>query len=65
MTWLSACGAGGSEQGGAVCPPVVEYPTAVQEKAAAELDTLPENTTLVGMMADYHVLRRQARACPS
>jgi hypothetical protein len=42
---------------------VVEYPAAVQERAAAEIEALPPGAALEGFMADYHVLRQQARAC--
>lgn len=60
---LTACATGGSDPGGAVCPPVVAYDQAVGEKAAAELQALPGDAALVGMMADYAVMRAQARAC--
>ena len=65
LTLLSACGTGGSDPGSAVCPPVVAYDQAVRERAAAELKALPEDAALVGMMADYAVMRAQARACAS
>ena len=61
MTLLSACGTAGSDHG--ACPPVVDYPAAVQKRAAEELEAMPEDSAVAGMMADYHVLRRQARAC--
>ena len=61
MTLLSACGEAGSEHG--ACPPMVEYPAAVQERAAVEIEALSQESVVVGMMADYHVLRQQARAC--
>ncbi|MFV0336076.1 MAG: hypothetical protein ACK5JR_18640 [Tropicimonas sp.] len=51
----------GSDHG--ACPPVVEYPAAVQERAAAEIEALPWDSAVAGMMADYQVLRRQARTC--
>ena len=60
---LTACATGGSDPGGAVCPPLVAYDQAVGEKAAAELQALPGDAALVGMMADYAVMRAQARAC--
>lgn len=60
---LSACAKGGSDTGGAVCPPVVAYDQAVRERAAAELEALPEDAALVGMMTDYAVMRAQARVC--
>ena len=63
MTLLSACATAGSDHG--ACPPVVHYPAAVQERAAAEIEALPWDSIVAGMMADYHVLRQQARACGS
>ena len=43
---LSACATGGSDPAGwvAVCPPVVEYDQAFRERAAAELELLPEGS---------------------
>ena len=63
MISLSACATDGSDPGGAVCPPVVAYGQAVQDRVAAELEALPEGAALVGMMADYAVIRAQARTC--
>lgn len=60
---LTACATGSSDPAGAVCPPVVAYDKAVRDRAAAELEALPKDATLVGMMADYAVMRAQARAC--
>ena len=60
---LTACATGGSDLGGTACPPVVAYDQAVRERAAAELEALPEDAALVGMMADYAVMRAQAQAC--
>ena len=61
MTLLTGCGTAGSDHG--ACPPVVQYPAAVQQRAAAEIEAMPKNSAVVGMMADYHVLRRQVRGC--
>lgn len=61
MILLTGCGTGGSDHG--ACPPVVDYPAAVRERAAAEIDAMLPESVVVGMMADYHVLRQQARAC--
>jgi len=64
MNWLAACTTGGSEPAPvAVCPPVVEYSRAFQARVVAELDPLPEGAAVVEMMADYAVMRDQARAC--
>ncbi|WP_343069852.1 hypothetical protein [Paracoccus amoyensis] len=60
---LTACETGGFDPGGAVCPPVVAYDQALRELAAEELKALPEGAVLVGMMADYAVMRAQARVC--
>ena len=46
-----------------VCPPVVEYTRELQARAADELDLLPEGSAIAEMLADYAVLRDQARAC--
>lgn len=47
----------------AACPPMVEYPTTFQQRAAAEVEALPPGAAIETMLADYHVMRRQARAC--
>ena len=62
--WLSGCAAVNST-GGAVwaCPPVVAYSREFQAQAADELALLPENSAIAEMMADYAVMREQARAC--
>ncbi|PZO63600.1 MAG: hypothetical protein DI498_13005 [Paracoccus denitrificans] len=60
---LTACATGGSDPGVAVCPPVVAYDQAEWDKAAVELEALPGDAALVGIMADYAVVRAQARAC--
>ena len=46
-----------------VCPPVVEYNHEFQARAADELDLLPEGSAIAEMLADYSVMRDQARAC--
>ena len=60
---LTACATGGSDPGSAVCPPVVVYDQALQDRAAAELEALPDDAALVGLMADYALMRAQARVC--
>ncbi len=60
---LTACATDRSDPGGAVCPPVVVYDQVVRDRAAMELEALPEDAALVGMMADYAVMRAQARVC--
>lgn len=61
MILLTGCGMAGSDHG--ACPPVVDYPVAVQERAAVEIEAMPQESVVDGMMADYHVLRQQARGC--
>ena len=61
LTLLTGCGTAGSDH--AACPPVVEYPAALRDQAAAEIEALPPGAALDVFMADYHVLRRQAGAC--
>ena len=46
-----------------VCPPVVQYSRALQARAAEELELLPERSAVAEMIADYSVMRDQARAC--
>lgn len=55
---LTACGTTISSG----CPPLVTYPDAVQDKAAAELDAMPAASVLPGMMRDYRDLRAELRA---
>ena len=47
------------------CPPVVEYSQAAQARVAEEVDALPEGALIPGWLADYTVLRDQAKACRS
>jgi len=63
MLLLSACATGSSERTGQVCPPVVAYSQPVLDRAAKEVEELPEGTVLAGMLADYAVMRDQAWAC--
>ena len=53
----------GVSETSAPCPPVVDYTAADQVRAADELEALPEDAALVGMMAEYAVIRAQARVC--
>ncbi len=46
-----------------VCPAVVEYSRDFRARAADELDLLPEASAIAEMLADYSVMRDQARAC--
>ena len=60
---LSGCARGSSESPPGACPPVVDYSRAEQTRLAEEVATLPEGALIVGWLADYAVLREQARAC--
>ena len=63
-SFLSGCAAGGSERRiGTVCPPVIEYSREFQARAADELNLLPEESAIAEMLANYSVLRDQARTC--
>ena len=63
---LTACATGVSEPRIAtVCPPVVEYTRELQARAADELGVLPDGSAIAEMLADYSVMRDQARACRS
>ena len=65
-SFLTGCATAGSESGGvAVCPPVVEYCRKFQFRAVEELEMLPDGSAVVEMMADYAVMRKQARVCKS
>ena len=48
---------------GAPCPPVVAYSREFLAHAAGELDSLPAGSAIEQMLADYQVIRNQARAC--
>lgn len=45
------------------CPPVKPYDSVFLERAADELDLLPEGSAIEEMLKDYSVMRDQARAC--
>ena len=47
---------------GAPCPPGVAYPREFLARAAGELDRLPAGSAIERMLADYEVMRGQARA---
>ena len=61
MLSLTGCATASSDN--APCPPVVEYNTADEARATAEVEAMPEGAVLMRMMSDYAVLRDQARAC--
>ncbi len=61
--FLTGCAGVGSDALPGACPPVVEYSRAEQARVADEVAALPEDTLIVGWLADYAVLRDQARSC--
>ena len=63
MILLTACARVGSDSPHRACPPVVEYSRAEQAHVAEEVATLPEGAAIPEWLADYVVLRDQARAC--
>ena len=63
MTFFTACERVGSEGPHSACPPVVKYTSAEQAMVAEEIAALPEGALIIEWLADYAVLRKQARAC--
>jgi hypothetical protein len=63
MIFLTGCAGAGFEGPGGACPPVVEYTRAEQMRVAGEVAALPEGALIPEWLADYAVLRDQARAC--
>ena len=58
---LAACATERSD--GAPCPPIVAYSREFLARAADELDSLSAGSAIEQMLADYQVMRDQARAC--
>jgi len=46
-----------------ICPPVAEYSAAEQARVSIEVEALPADAVLINWLADYSVLREQARSC--
>ncbi|NEX48150.1 hypothetical protein G3572_18235 [Rhodobacter sp. ETT8] len=61
--FLTGCATAGSDAPPGACPPVVAYSPAEQMRVAEEVAALPEGALIAGWLADYAVLRDQARAC--
>ena len=61
--FLTACAKAGSDAPPSACPPVVAYSQAEQMRVAEEVAALREGALIVTWLADYAVLRDQARAC--
>ena len=53
----------GSDTPHSACPPVVEYSRAEQARVAKEITALPENAVIIDWLANFAVLRAQARVC--
>ena len=63
MIFLTGCAGGSFDTLPSACPPVVDYSRAEQARVAAELAAMPEGAAISEWLADYAVLREQARAC--
>jgi len=63
MIFLTGCAGVSSDAPPGACPPVVEYSRAEQASVAEEVAALPEGALIPDWIADYAVLRDQARAC--
>jgi alkanesulfonate monooxygenase SsuD/methylene tetrahydromethanopterin reductase-like flavin-dependent oxidoreductase (luciferase family) len=59
---LTGCAAAGSDVRPAACGWLVEYPPAVQARAAAELEALAPGAALRALVEDYGELRARLRA---
>lgn len=64
MIFLNGCARESSEwRATGVCPPVVEYSREEQQRMAEDVQALPEDSVIVGWLADYAVLRQQLKLC--
>ncbi|WP_127107841.1 hypothetical protein [Pararhodobacter zhoushanensis] len=63
MISLTACATADSDAPPGACPPVVAYSRDEQARVAEEVAVLSEGALIVRWLADYAVLRDQARAC--
>lgn len=63
MISLSGCAKAASDAASETCPPVVEYGSPEQVQVAGEVAALPGDARIAIWLADYAVLRDQARAC--
>ena len=63
-SWLTGCATAGFEaNGAAACPPAVDYGREFQAQAAEELAMLPDGSAIAELLADFSVIRAQARVC--
>ena len=60
---LPACATASSEGTGSACVPVPEYGREFFERAADEVERLPEGCAITRMLEDYAVMRAQGRVC--
>ena len=60
---LAACATAPSD--GSPCPPVASYSREFLARAADEVALLPPGSAAEQMLADYQVMRAQARVCGS
>ncbi len=58
---LAGCATARSD--GGTCPPVPAYSREFLARAAGELQQLPPGAAIEQMLADYQVMRGQARVC--
>ena len=58
---LAGCATDRSD--GTGCPPVPAYSRAFLARVAGELEQLPAGSAIEQMLADYGVMREQARVC--
>lgn len=63
MIFLSGCAGVSFDAPPSACPTVVEYSRAEHARVADEMAALPDGAMIVGWLADYAMLRDQARAC--
>lgn len=59
---LTGCATGASDVRPSMCGWVVEYPPAMQARAADELGALPVGSALARLLEDYGELRARIRA---
>ena len=60
-TLLAGCATARSD--GGACPPVPAYSREFLARAAGEVEQLPAGSAVEQMLADYKVMRDQARVC--
>lgn len=63
MLLLTGCAGAGSDTPSGACPPVVDYNPAEQARVADEVAALRKGAVIGEWLADYAVMREQARAC--